>query len=106
MPLQAAFTPKELREVLNTAGVSVHIPPAALQLTPFDQKEMEATRMKKRVYDILKKAAQMPADRYCKSFMSGSLQMRCQEDLQQVVKDYVPRISAQSFMHVPPLTGR
>lgn len=45
------------------AGVSVHIPAAAMELTAFDQKEMAATRMKRRVYDILNKAAQRPADR-------------------------------------------
>ena len=46
------------------AGVSVHIPPAAMELTPFDEEEMKATRMKRRVYDVLNKAAQKPVDRY------------------------------------------
>ena len=45
-------------------GISVHVPAAAVELTPFDQKEMAATRMKRRVYDILNKAAQKSADRY------------------------------------------
>lgn len=33
-----------------------------MMLTPFDEAEMKATRMKRRVYDILKKATQKPAD--------------------------------------------
>lgn len=45
------------------ADVSVHIPAAAMKLTPFDQKEMAATRMKRRVVDILNKAAPKPTDR-------------------------------------------
>lgn len=61
--VQAAFTPKELREVLSMAGVSVHIAPEVLKVTPVDEAEMKATRMKRRVYDILNKAAQKPADR-------------------------------------------
>ncbi|KAL3138008.1 hypothetical protein ABBQ38_005244 [Trebouxia sp. C0009 RCD-2024] len=61
-PVQAAFTPKELREVLSMEGVSVQVPAAAMKLTPFDQAEMDATRMKRRVSDILRKAADKPAD--------------------------------------------
>ena len=61
--VQAAFTPKELREVLSMAGVSVHLAPEALKVTAVDEAEMKATRMKRRVYDILKKAAQKPNDR-------------------------------------------
>lgn len=62
-PVQAAFTPKELREMLSMAGVSVHIAPEMMKVTPVDQAEMKATRMKRRVYDILSKASQKPADR-------------------------------------------
>ena len=54
---QAAFTPKELRELLNMEGVDVHIPQDTLVVTPVDEAEMKATRMKRRVYDILQKAA-------------------------------------------------
>ncbi len=49
--------------MLNMEGVSVHIAPEALKVTAFDKAEMKATRMKQRVYDILSKAAQKPADR-------------------------------------------
>lgn len=61
--MQAAFTPKELREVLEMPGVQVHIDKAALQNTPTAEAEMKATRMKRRVYDILAKAAQKPLQR-------------------------------------------
>lgn len=43
-------------------GVSVQVPAAAMNLTPFDQAEMDATRMKRRVYDTLRKAADKQAD--------------------------------------------
>ena len=46
------------------AGVSVHVHAAAMTVTPFDEAEMKATRMKRRVYDILNKATQKPADRF------------------------------------------
>ncbi|KAL0029968.1 hypothetical protein WJX77_010608 [Trebouxia sp. C0004] len=62
-PVQAAFTPKELREMLSMAGVSLHIAPEVMKVTPVDEAEMKATRMKRRVYDILSKAAQKPVDR-------------------------------------------
>ena len=60
---QAAFTPKELRELLNMEGVTVHIPQDTLVVTPVDEAEMKATRLKPRVYDILHKASQKPANR-------------------------------------------
>ena len=60
---QSAFTPKELREMLNMQGVSIHIAPEAFKVTPVDEAEMKGTRMKRRVYDILSKAAHKPHDR-------------------------------------------
>lgn len=62
--MQAAFTPKELREILEMPGVQVHINKAALKTTAFDEAEMQATRMKRRVYDILTKAANRAPQRY------------------------------------------
>ena len=62
--MQAAFTPKELREILEMPGVQVHIDKASLQTTAVDQAEMKATRMKRRIYDILAKAAEKPPQRY------------------------------------------
>lgn len=55
-PVQAAFTPKELRELLGLQGVQVVMDPAAFQLTPACEAEMAAARMKKRVFEILSKA--------------------------------------------------
>ncbi len=49
--------------MLSMAGVSIHIAPEMMKVTPVDEAEMKATRMKRRVYDILSKAAQKPADR-------------------------------------------
>jgi adrenodoxin-NADP+ reductase len=57
MPPQAAFTTKELREVTKLPGVALHIPPDALQPTEADRAEMAASRVKKRVHDILVAAA-------------------------------------------------
>lgn len=45
-------------------GVQVHIDAAALQTTVTDEAEMKATRMKRRVFDILSKAALKPKDMY------------------------------------------
>ena len=56
--VQAAFTPKELREVLNMEGINLHVDPQQLQLTEADQAELKAQRMKKRMFEILQKAAQ------------------------------------------------
>ena len=56
LPLpQAAFTPKELREVLGLEGVAVRMDAATFELSPADEAELKATRMKKRVFDILSK---------------------------------------------------
>ena len=61
MSMQAAFTAKELREITKLPGVQMHIPQEALQLTEADRAEMKASRIKKRVYDILKTACEAPA---------------------------------------------
>ena len=61
MSVQAAFTAKELREITKLPGVQVHIPQEAMQLTEADRAEMKASRIKKRVYDILKTACEAPA---------------------------------------------
>ncbi|KAK9830361.1 hypothetical protein WJX72_011281 [[Myrmecia] bisecta] len=56
-PVQAAFTPKELRELLTLPGLQVHIDPQMLQLSPVDELEVKSTRMKRRVLEIITKAA-------------------------------------------------
>ncbi|GAB4816812.1 hypothetical protein N2152v2_003858 [Parachlorella kessleri] len=52
-PVQAAFTPKELREVLGLDNVAVRMDAATFALSAADEAELKATRMKKRVFDIL-----------------------------------------------------
>ena len=56
---RAAWTGKELREILNKLGddVAVEIDPAELALTerPQDQEEMAKARVKKRCVDMLRK---------------------------------------------------
>ena len=54
---QAAFTGKELREITKLEGVRVMIPNEQLKPTEVDMAEMKASRIKKRVFDILKGAA-------------------------------------------------
>ena len=57
-PAQAAWTGKELREILNTLpDVAVEIEPAELAIveSPQDKAEMKAARVKKRCVDMLKK---------------------------------------------------
>lgn len=57
-PAQAAFTPKELREMLNLEGVAVHIhPEGCLDLSPACQEEIAGNRIKRRVVEVLSKAA-------------------------------------------------
>ena len=58
--MQAAFTTKELREITKLPGVQVHVSPEAMQLTAADRAEMQASRIKKRVFDILKGASEAP----------------------------------------------
>lgn len=59
-PVQAAFTPKELREMLSLEGVQVKMDPEVFKVSPACEAEMKATRMKKRVFDILSKALAEP----------------------------------------------
>ncbi|KAL6781621.1 ARH1 [Auxenochlorella protothecoides x Auxenochlorella symbiontica] len=56
-PVQASFTPKELRELLSMPGIGVQIHGGALDtLTPACRAEMEASRIKRRVMEVLTKA--------------------------------------------------
>ena len=52
---QAACTPKELREVLEMVGPNLVMAVGAASAA--DEAELKQTRMKRRVYDILSKAA-------------------------------------------------
>ena len=57
---QASFTAKELREVLRLPGVRTSFPSGALAPTDADQAEMAASRVRRRVYDIMAAAAAAP----------------------------------------------
>lgn len=57
-PAHASFTPKELRELLQLEGVSVHIREEDLQLTPADEAILRSNRIRRRAYETLSKVAQ------------------------------------------------
>ncbi|KAM1812734.1 hypothetical protein ACFX11_026644 [Malus domestica] len=56
-PVQAACTAKELREILGIKDLRVHIKETDLLTTPADEEEMKNNRIRKRVYELLSKAA-------------------------------------------------
>ncbi|KAF5827676.1 hypothetical protein DUNSADRAFT_255 [Dunaliella salina] len=56
-PVQAACTPKELKELVGLPDLTVHAPPAQMEVSAADQAEMKKTRMRRRVYDLIKQAA-------------------------------------------------
>ncbi|KAI5084724.1 hypothetical protein GOP47_0000893 [Adiantum capillus-veneris] len=60
-PAQIACTAKELRELLGLKGVDVSIQQSDLVITSQDEEEMKASRIHRRVYDLLCKAAQPKA---------------------------------------------
>jgi adrenodoxin-NADP+ reductase len=56
-PAQAAFTPKELRELLAMEGIKVKIhPEGCLDLGPACAAEVKGNRIKRRVVEVLGKA--------------------------------------------------
>ena len=55
--VQMACTPKELREILQIAGQNLHIDQHVLQPTLSEQAEMKAARIKRRLHEVLSKAA-------------------------------------------------
>ncbi|XP_075479554.1 NADPH:adrenodoxin oxidoreductase, mitochondrial-like isoform X1 [Primulina tabacum] len=56
-PVQASWTAKELREILGIKDLAIHIQQADLVTTPADEIEMKNNRIRKRVYELLSKAA-------------------------------------------------
>ncbi|CAL9027841.1 unnamed protein product [Prunus brigantina] len=56
-PAQAACTAKELREINGIKDLLIHIKEADLLTTPEDEEEMKNNRIRKRVYELLSKAA-------------------------------------------------
>ncbi|XP_055816481.1 NADPH:adrenodoxin oxidoreductase, mitochondrial [Solanum dulcamara] len=61
---QAAFTAKELREVLGIKDLSIEIRQADLSKTPADEEELKNNRIKRRIHELLSKAA-IPATSVC-----------------------------------------
>ncbi|KAK9822433.1 hypothetical protein WJX74_007441 [Apatococcus lobatus] len=57
---QAAFTPKELRELVTLPNVHVHMADDDLLLDEAEQAELKIMRMKRRIYDIIANAAKSP----------------------------------------------
>ncbi|CAA2956927.1 NADPH:adrenodoxin oxidoreductase, mitochondrial-like isoform X1 [Olea europaea var. sylvestris] len=56
-PVQAACTAKELREVLGIKDISIQVKQADLVTTPADEVVMKNNRIRRRVYDLILKAA-------------------------------------------------
>ncbi|CAN4110836.1 unnamed protein product [Withania somnifera] len=54
---QAAFTAKELREVLGIKDLSIEIQQADLSKTPADEEELKNNRIRRRIHELLSKAA-------------------------------------------------
>ncbi|KAK3152736.1 hypothetical protein QOZ80_2BG0162880 [Eleusine coracana subsp. coracana] len=61
-PVQAACTAKELREILGLKNVHVSIKEADLVTSPADEEEMRTSRIQRRVYELLSKAANAHKD--------------------------------------------
>ncbi|TVU42037.1 hypothetical protein EJB05_08420 [Eragrostis curvula] len=61
-PVQAACTAKELREILGLKNVRVSIKEADLVTSPADEEEMRNSRIQRRVYELLSKAANAHKD--------------------------------------------
>ncbi|KAH9616099.1 hypothetical protein KSS87_011137 [Heliosperma pusillum] len=56
-PVQAACTAKELREILGLKDLYINIQESDLKKTAIDEEEMKNSRIQKRVYELLCKAA-------------------------------------------------
>ncbi|CAO2822880.1 unnamed protein product [Amaranthus hypochondriacus] len=56
-PVQAACTAKELREILGIKNLYINIQESDLRTSPVDEEEMRKSRIRKRVYELLCKAA-------------------------------------------------
>lgn len=57
---QGAFSPKELRELLNLPGVRVTVDPEELELGPEDEVDLAAQRPRRRAYEAIVKAIASP----------------------------------------------
>ncbi|MEW5303998.1 MAG: hypothetical protein WDW36_006641 [Sanguina aurantia] len=55
-PAQAAFTPKELKELLTQSDIQTCAGPRQMDTSPADKADMAAVRMKRRLLDIMSSA--------------------------------------------------
>jgi hypothetical protein len=51
--LQAACTPKELKELVTMPTIAVNAQPEQLAVSDSDKAEMKAVRLKRRVYELI-----------------------------------------------------
>eukprot|EP00697_Spironema_sp_BW2_P007811 gnl/Spiro4/22201_TR10934_c0_g1_i1.p1 gnl/Spiro4/22201_TR10934_c0_g1~~gnl/Spiro4/22201_TR10934_c0_g1_i1.p1 ORF type:complete len:509 (-),score=98.19 gnl/Spiro4/22201_TR10934_c0_g1_i1:214-1740(-) len=56
-PMQAAFTTKELRELLALDNVQTSVLSSQMQLSPADQEEAKSERARRRMFELLEKRA-------------------------------------------------
>ena len=63
-----ACTPKELREILAIAGPNLNFDQDLLVPSPAEQEEMAQVRIKRRLHEILSKAAAQANPRYVSAF--------------------------------------
>ncbi|KAF6253362.1 hypothetical protein COO60DRAFT_1273754 [Scenedesmus sp. NREL 46B-D3] len=56
-PVQAACTAKELKELVNMPSIAVHAQPSQLVVSAADQAQMKAVRLKRRIFELISKAA-------------------------------------------------
>eukprot|EP00878_Enallax_costatus_P014682 GHUV01015358.1.p1 GENE.GHUV01015358.1~~GHUV01015358.1.p1 ORF type:complete len:463 (+),score=138.55 GHUV01015358.1:726-2114(+) len=59
-PVQAACTPKELKELVTMPSIAIHAKPSQLAVSESDQAEMKAVRLKRRIYELIANAAKDP----------------------------------------------
>ncbi|MQM23441.1 hypothetical protein Taro_056505 [Colocasia esculenta] len=59
-PVQAACTTKELREILSVKNLNIHIKESDLLKSAADEEELKSSRIRRRVYELLSKAAASP----------------------------------------------
>ncbi|OEL25070.1 NADPH:adrenodoxin oxidoreductase, mitochondrial [Dichanthelium oligosanthes] len=64
-PVQAACTAKELREILGLKNVRICIKETDLMTSPADEEEMRNSRIQRRVFELLSKAASVHKDNNC-----------------------------------------
>ncbi|GAX76390.1 hypothetical protein CEUSTIGMA_g3835.t1 [Chlamydomonas eustigma] len=60
-PVQAACAPKELKELVSDPLLTVHAPHPQMAISPSDEVVLKTTRTKKRIFEIISKAAAITA---------------------------------------------